>query len=165
MNDDPTAWDGGQVSQASVIKTDAGYHMYYTGADANGFMNIGLATSQDGIEWQKNGPPVLGPESGAWDRRGTYQSRIIETPNGFVMLYNTFGSAPLSAYGLAFSTDGITWEKYQANPILLPDVIPNGVYLASPSLLYLEGTYRLFTEAFTLSRSQTDIYLLTLDAA
>lgn len=160
MSDDPDAWDGGQVSQATVWQTEAGYYMIYTGADKTGFMRLGLARSSDGIQWEKQADPILEPDSNSWDANGTYQARVVETPAGYVMLYKTFGSNPFAAYGLAVSADGENWEKTADNPIILPDILPAGTSLEAPAFLYKDGIYHLFTEGFTTSRSQTDIFLL-----
>ncbi|MEM7117619.1 MAG: extracellular solute-binding protein [Chloroflexota bacterium] len=161
MSDDGAAWDGGQVSQATVWREEGGYKMVYTGADQNGFMRLGLAESADGMSWQKRPNPILEPDANAWDKNGTYQARIVQTPAGYVMLYKTFGSNPFSAYGIALSGDGENWEKTAVNPIILPNILPDGTSLEAPAFLYKDGVYRLYTEGFTTSRSQTDIFLLT----
>ena len=52
------AWDAAQVSDPSVAVTDEGYVMYFTGADAAGIRQVGMATSEDGITWTKYDDPA-----------------------------------------------------------------------------------------------------------
>ena len=54
------SWDAGGLSWPSVVATDDGYAMYYTGVERlRGRGAIGLATSPDGIAWTKHDGPVL----------------------------------------------------------------------------------------------------------
>ncbi len=172
MGADAADWDGGQVSQASVIRSGGQYRMYYTGADRSGFMRIGLAFSEDGITWKKYddpetdeapfaaSDPVLEPDPGSWDRQAAYQSRVVQTPGGLVMVYKTFARQPFASYGIALSADGVHWEKSDRNPVVIPEAVPDGVSLEGPGFLYHDGIYRLYTEAFTGSATQTEIYML-----
>ena len=153
-------WDGGQISQASVVKKDNGYVMSYTGADRRGFMRIGLATSEDGIEWTKHddpatteplfatSDPVIVPELDTWDDGSTYQARMVATPSGWLMSYKTLGAGSPSKIGLAVSDDGIVWHKAEHGPIMNAELIPNSIGFGLHTLVQHEDETRLYVEFF-----------------
>ena len=169
-------WDGGQVSIADVIRTDDGYRMIYTGASDTGLMQIGLAFSDDGINWVKyddptttdapyveSDPIVANGAVGEWDARAAFNGRIAQTSAGWIMLYKNIGSrTERPQVGLAWSEDGIQWEKEEA-PIFGSDVIEEGTWIGLMTLLPVEGTLYLFSEHYTDSRVFTDIYALRAD--
>ena len=65
----PGDFDDTFLLAASVICKDSLLMMYYTGSRANGNRAIGLATSKDGIQWQKcpENPVVAPGGPGSWD--------------------------------------------------------------------------------------------------
>lgn len=171
MSDNEEEWDGGQVSIADVIRTESGYYMYYTGASKTGLMQIGLATSDDGIHWVKyddpntqdslSDPVVMNGADGEWDERAAFNNRVIQTDQGWLMLYKNIGSRTESPQvGLAFSDDGIHWTKNET-PIFGSDIIEDGTWIGFMTLLDYENQIYLYTEHYTNSRTLTDIYLMT----
>jgi predicted GH43/DUF377 family glycosyl hydrolase len=120
----PSTWEAGAVAYCSVIKSAAGYVMFYNGCIANANLNrIGRATSVDGITWQRDTPhnPVLNiGGTGAWDGN-VYLPRVLDVGGKYYMWY-TAEAVPGDQYpriGLATSADsGKTWLKYAQNPVL-----------------------------------------------
>ena len=54
------AWDTNETFSASVLKTESGYNLWYSGWKAGSSQNIGFATSNDGINWTRyQNNPVL----------------------------------------------------------------------------------------------------------
>ena len=167
-------WDGGQVSQASVVKTDSGYVMSYTGADRRGFMRIGIATSADGITWTKlNYPataetpfaesdPVIVPDLDGWDDGSAYMSRMVELSDGWVMVYKSLGAGSGAKLGLAVSNDGLDWHKADAGPIMNSTLIPNALGFGLHAVVEHDAQIRLYTEFFGWEIG-SGIYLLTSD--
>jgi len=119
------AWDHGLILPDQVIETESGFLMYYSGRIADGGnAMIGLATSQDGLIWQKHNDPsndansplfaesdpilVSGP---GWDQRAAWTPNVFRHDDGWMMIYNAFGNL-----GLALSEDGINWKKDNDNP-------------------------------------------------
>ena len=167
-------WDAQQVLAPHVIQTAVGYVMYYSGTNASGAQRIGMATSTDGVQWTKyNDPatveapyvesdPVLQPgESGAWDMGWVHQPRVLQTTDGWAMIYRgtkaTDGNS--MALGIATSTDGIHWVRSASNPVFKPTQIPRSRQFWFHSVLFVNDTYYLFVEG-DISQT-TQIYLAT----
>ena len=116
----PGSWDGDSISDACVLKENAGYKMWYTGqtygaSSADDVFKIGYATSPDGIHWTKySGNPVLTPGSlGSWDDRRVWRPSVIPTGSGYVMYYRgaAIAEGSQAKAGVATSSDGIHWTK------------------------------------------------------
>ncbi|MDX1687645.1 MAG: hypothetical protein R3248_06650 [Candidatus Promineifilaceae bacterium] len=158
------AWDR-RITWPSVVKTDEGLVMYYSGLHS--FTNmIGRATSDDGITWTKyddpettEGPyhesdPVLMPADG-WDGGDVDRPEARLTPEGWVMLYV---GDDLNKRGLAFSDDGINWTPHPDNPVLSTDQSPRpGGTTWDTALLYHDDVYFYYMEIGSLAG--TSIFL------
>lgn len=138
-------WDARGIETVSVLRgPDGKYRMYYDGhgepPDGTPFKDaIGLATSSDGITWEKQGSgPVLAPErpwqsvccdascACAWG--GLLEPSVIydEAEELYKMWYSAFGEKDgISTFriGYATSIDGIAWEAYP-DPVLEPEKSP-----------------------------------------
>jgi predicted GH43/DUF377 family glycosyl hydrolase len=163
-------WDGGQVDVPSVVKTDDGYVMYYSGhaePGNNAGSMIGMATSADGITWTRhpNNPVLTLGDNGAWDSFFVQHPRVVRTPDGWVMSYRSFSSGGSDkAYGLATSADGVTWTKRDDNPYLFnKDLQRRGMWFHT--LVYADGTLHLFVELQRGYQNETDIYAGTLEGS
>lgn len=112
----PTGSNESLVAYASVVKTAAAYWMFYGGSTGGGSptYQIFVATSPDGIGWNRQGLAVGLGSFGSSDAYGAlYPSALFV--NGTFMLFYT-GLASLSPPGnaailLAVSTDGLHWTK------------------------------------------------------
>ena len=106
------AWDEGQVLWPAVIKNGGTYKMWYVSGGA-----IGLATSTDGILWTKEaGNPVL---TDGWDGGGAGAQMVMLEGSTYKMWFRS-GQGATRGIGYATSTDGISWDMYAGNPVLLP---------------------------------------------
>ena len=123
-----SAWEAGSVGLPCVMAVPGGYRMWYAGATTSmqyGPLCIGLATSADGISWQKDTThnPILHPgNAGSWDDSYVSTPRVVRLGNLYFMWYTGAGTW-MGEYrgGLATSPDGITgWVKDPANPVLRP---------------------------------------------
>jgi hypothetical protein len=147
----PGDWDADFVTPSSVIPTDDGFVMYYSGS-SNFFsadLETGRATSVDGIVWAKyddpatteppfaESDPVLraGP-AGAWDETAAWLADVGRTADGWELYYAGRGEGGTSV-GYATSSDGISWVKSETNPIFTPldDPAAPGTLLQSPSFV------------------------------
>ncbi len=85
------AWDAAWTNFVSVIHENSQYVMWYSGATNDNGVNleIGRATSADGILWQKDAHnPVFahGP-SGAWDAGSAWIPKVIRQGAEYTMWY------------------------------------------------------------------------------
>jgi hypothetical protein len=122
------AWDSGGLDFPTVLRTDAGYALVFSGIDPahRDRGSIGIATSADGLEWTKRDDPattdplraasdaVAEPGlCGGFDDRAIAQPRVIDAGDRWVMAYAGY-AGPLDAkatVGLAESRDdGLTWR-------------------------------------------------------
>jgi predicted GH43/DUF377 family glycosyl hydrolase len=159
-------WDYGGVYAPSVVKLGDQYIMLYAATELNGQFNVvGMATSPDGITWQKRADPVFEPSTGGgWDS-GSVQEPRVDLINGeLVMAYTAWGQGQMTAsIGLARSADGDTWERYHANPVMIIDDIPGGGFFHIPNLFAHDSKTYLFAEV--VNGDHTDIWLSILDGA
>lgn len=127
-NGPPGSWDHELLLLDQIVIVGDEQRLYYSGRAASGqSAMIGLAISTDGgRSWEKfNDPendasetrfaesdPIISAGPG-WDSRAAWTPSIWKNESGWVMMYNAFGSL-----GLAFSEDGISWNKYAENPVI-----------------------------------------------
>jgi hypothetical protein len=111
-------WDGDRVSTPTVIAVPGGYKMWYDGWNQINGYSTGLATSTDGVSWNKHGSnPVLTPAGGgAWDNWFSGQVSVLLEGGVYKMWYSGAGDPWQTGY--ATSTDGINWTIYASNPVL-----------------------------------------------
>ena len=128
----PGQWDEKGISRAVVYRNGRDdWRMWYDGSSADGMMQVGYATSPDGIRWTKyEGNPVLRP-SETWEGQKISASSVVCMDGMFYLYYWVPGHyipRQVKKICLAVSRDGITWEK---KGIVL-DADPPGWY-ESPS--------------------------------
>jgi predicted GH43/DUF377 family glycosyl hydrolase len=124
----PGSFDEKGVSCRHVLKIDGQYVMFYEGMDAEAYYCIGIAISDDGINWRKDdageqpGGPVFchAPKgSGRWDARAVGTPFVVPMPDGSYRMYyigaNEGGYDELSTQhqiGMAVS-DGPNFRKWR----------------------------------------------------
>lgn len=135
-------WDDQQVTSPNVFITEDGYVMFYGGANSYSDFQIGRATSEDGFEWEKDSEPII-TITEDWEL-GASQPSVQLTPDGYVMIYK--GGASSGGLGLAFSEDGIEWEKYEDAPVLIGVRTSIRSSFDNATLLYHDETYYLYME-------------------
>jgi len=108
-------YDNQGVSQAKIYFDGTKYLMWYVGL-ANSTAHTLYAESQDGIYWIRPiSSPVLNPGNyGTWDSHTVAPGPVIKDGQLYKMYYLGY-SDPYGQYsiGLATSSDGKIWEKYQ----------------------------------------------------
>ena len=112
------------VDKASVWANK--YVMYYDGT-SGGFESLGLAVSNDGINWQgyNGGAAAVFTGSGvagSWDRAYVSRATVTrESDDLFYMWYSGGESSMDKGIGFATSTDGLTWTRDDENPLFGKD--------------------------------------------
>jgi len=110
----PGQWDSVDVSMPNAWYEDGTWFMLYGGnAVGLGSWRIGLATSNNGVDWTKSASnPVIPENVGQWDS-STEPSSVIKIGNTYYLWYYSIPHQ----IGLATSTDLITWTRHANNPI------------------------------------------------
>ncbi|MBU0487607.1 MAG: T9SS type A sorting domain-containing protein [Bacteroidetes bacterium] len=119
-------WDGKYIESPAVLfdQQSGTYTMWYQGQDTSGWINIGVAFSEDGFSWTKYaGNPVLttGTWLSSWDDMFAAVPSVIAHDGYYEMFYSGvsfYGQWDSVRIGYAISTDGINWIKYPGNPVL-----------------------------------------------
>lgn len=138
------AWDNGGTTPVSVVKVDNLYKMYYIGCSIfTDRSSIGLATSEDGINWTKNPNPVLNGNINSWDY-SISDCDVVINQNTFYLFYSArdYYSDQYKT-GLATSNDGISFNKYNSNPILVQTQTWEEMSVFRPSVIYDENQFKM----------------------
>ena len=111
------SWDDDQVVNPIVIYDEGLYKMWYNGGDGSD-LNIGYATSADGIVWTKyaENPVISVGEEGSWYSRVVGTGPVLVEEGTYKMWFFGFNGTNVRI-GYATSPDGINWTKYE-NPVL-----------------------------------------------
>ena len=119
LNED-VAWEAKDVFNPAAVVKDGKINLLYRAEDFigknNGTSRIGLATSVDGLQFEKLPTPIFYPENDSlksleWDG-GVEDPRVISTDDGrYFMTYTSYdGETARLMY--AISTDLLSWDKY-----------------------------------------------------
>lgn len=119
-------WENGGVYYASVLQVGGQYKMWYTGFCTLATSTIGYAESSDGVTWTKYlfNPVLENGVKGAWDDYNVESPNVVFDGFFYHMWYcawhKDFPLLDKGFYkiGYARSTDGLTWNKYDNNPVL-----------------------------------------------
>ena len=165
----PGAFDSLWVSCPSVIFNGRRYLMWYSSFyDSHaGEGGIGMATSADGIHWTRTneGKPVFtAGAAGAFDDGQVMGPQVLARNGKYYMWYTGMNKvwhrSGIGFYriGLARSRDGIHWIRTNhGRPVL--DVGVHGSYdevqVATPSILYENGQYRMWYAAWAPATGHT----------
>lgn len=153
LKPDPNMWDAFSLAGADVVIRNNKFLMYYMGVlndIPNGETAVGLAESEDGINWKRKNKPVLSKSEEGFDSHKIGVPKVIEDDGGYTMIYRsddgdgTWGGN--SAYGMAQSKDGIKWKKIQKEYVLSENDVDNWYNIWACGLIRVEDTYHLFLE-------------------
>ncbi len=116
-----TGWEE-EINRPVVVKKDGKYLMWYTGqmmpGVIDGSLHIGYAESIDGLVWTRLDKPVLVYDK-TWEKNAVMCPHVIwdEDENIFRMWYSGGEQYEPDAIGYATSKNGISWDKYEGNPV------------------------------------------------
>ncbi|MFH0758177.1 MAG: T9SS type A sorting domain-containing protein [Bacteroidota bacterium] len=145
-------WEGTAVADPTVIFNDSIFHMWYEGTPTKSLsegMQIGHATSPDGIHWTKdtNNPVLEMGTSGKWDDQWVSQPEVIYNGSEYHMWYGgdnrTFEKMSI---GHATSMDGTTWTKDARNPVLISEASGDWDYprVNFPKVIFDGTSFKMF---------------------
>jgi predicted GH43/DUF377 family glycosyl hydrolase len=142
----PGSWDDVSAYFPMVIYDGSTYKMWYSGFDGS-HVRIGYATSPDGMSWTKySGNPILDLGApGTWDDHHVHYPAVVYDGTTYHMWYSG-NDDPHYRIGYASSTDGISWTKHPANPVM--DLGPSGsfdsYYVGQASVFYDGSIFRMW---------------------
>lgn len=165
----PDSFDARWVSCPSALYDGKAYQMWYSSVfdSRMGRGGIGLATSADGLKWQRQnqGAPVLSPgPEGSLDDGQVLGCEVLHDGRQYRMWYTgssrNWHESGICYYRifLASSSDGIQWQRENSGrPVL--DVGPAGshdeVQAATPSILRTDNGYRMWYAAWSPQHNHT----------
>jgi hypothetical protein len=161
-----TDWDR-YTKHSYTLKVNSTYYMYYPGGTSGWkYCHIGVATSDDGINWKKySGNPILSPRASSGDSDRSYSNPYVYYERGsWYMYYSTWrGDGTGWDICMATSDDGFNWTKNSSNPVINNRQQKNvwNFMFFTGSILNDSGTYRMYFYAFAQSGggSQGTAYL------
>jgi hypothetical protein len=175
---EPGQWDDTLLIAPTVVKFRDAHLLYYSNesipAPSGYSRRIGVAVSQDGINWEKyddpstNDPlyaasdPIFEPwvDNGLRDSENTLYPNVVVTEGGLlVMLYQAHNSLDRrdEAIGFAFSEDGLNWTRAAFDPLFSSADIARR-RIGSADMTYHDGTFYIYLELQREYQNQTDIY-------
>jgi hypothetical protein len=137
-------WEGGTnglIFPTAVLFEAGAFKMWYTAFQPGPrqLRVFGYAASPDGLSWTKHPVPVLDVGvAGSWDDAYVAQPSVIHVGPEYRMYYQAGSIATgKRQYGLATSSDGISWTRWPGNPIYTH---PGTVALDPSGLLFFWGS-------------------------
>ena len=125
---------------SSVLWEDGCWVLYFYTWDSISFPSsgvIGRATecivSPAMAKWSPDPEPILTPgAAGEWDQKQVLAPHVLKTDSGYIMYYSGVGASGTQQIGMATSSDGVHWMKYndpattdqpyaESDPVFQPD--------------------------------------------
>lgn len=105
---------------SSVLWQDGCWDLYFYTWDSRSYPSssvIGRITQCVAgpalTEWLPDAEPILKPgTNGDWDDKQVLAPDVLKTDNGYIMYYSGVGASGTQMIGIATSTNGVTWTKY-----------------------------------------------------
>ena len=149
-----------QIAPSTILKLNGIYFLYYYGRGSSQ-LKMGLATSTDGINWNRHpsNPILIADEP--WEGMGVYYANVYEKNNQYEMLYM---NAAGTGFGKATSTDAINWVKDESNPFFTKDQTHNNwasYKIAYPNFIRINNHDRIYYTGFNLNGSPYSIGFVT----
>ena len=123
----PYEWDSVSVSDPCVIADEDTLKMWYIGYDGQGMTQyFGYAWSLDeGLSWEKYPDSVFERAESwdIWDGVQVYSPYVVREDGAYKMWYTGVGLSASLQVGYAVSEDGVSWDRYEGNPIFPPQEI------------------------------------------
>jgi beta-1,2-mannosidase len=109
-------WEARNVLNPSAVIKDNKVHLIYRAQDSNMTSRLGLATSEDGIHFEKQPEPIFYPDNdfmqGYEWKGGVEDPRLVENEDGTYFLTYTAYDGKLARLCIASSKDLKTWIKH-----------------------------------------------------
>lgn len=142
-------WEAEAVNRPHVVQANGVWYMWYTGQNfTRGTSAIGLATSVDGVTWQRAGNEPVLVAAGGWEKTSVMCPFVLFEDGRFRMWYSGGEMYEPDAVGYAESRDGMNWTRHAANPVLKPEGSWEAERVAAAWIVPHEGQYLAFYIGF-----------------
>jgi len=113
---DSASWDAAGVTCFCVRHFPHGYMMWYTAAAPGAHKGFGLATSEDGINWERHPDnPVMEPDTSVT----VWGPEVLYNGERYDMWYVSRGmDGAMDGVSHATSEDGVVWIQSENNPVV-----------------------------------------------
>jgi predicted GH43/DUF377 family glycosyl hydrolase len=105
-----TGFEARGVFNPAVVHDGRRFVMLYRAQDARGVSTIGLATSQDGIRFDRESRPVLAPEAPYERGGGVEDPRLVRIGDRWYLTYTAYNGTD-AQLALAVSPDLRRWDR------------------------------------------------------
>jgi len=105
-------------ASSALVEDDGTWVLYFYTWDSKQYPSasvVGRATSNNPTgPWVVDEKPVLlpSPQAEDWDAKQVLSPHVLKTDTGYVMYYSGVGASGVQMIGMATSSDGVTWTKY-----------------------------------------------------
>ena len=125
----------GEVHRPSVMKHDGAYYVFAVQNEeaVDGPAIMRRWASRDGITWEDE--RVVMTTTQQWENGLSNTAVIVDDDGTWRMLYTGGDEAIGGHFGYAYSPDGVTWTKYESNPVI------RGFYGGDPFLIKIGERY------------------------
>lgn len=150
----------GALALTGFVDPDGTWVLYYHTFTANsqpGYIGRATASTPTG-PWVFDEAPALSPGgAGEWDDMQVMRANVVPVEDSYVMVYAGVTRGGSSQIGMAFSDDGITWEKYddpatteapfaESDPIMKPEAAWEERWLGRPEVVQTDDGWVMLYE-------------------
>lgn len=154
------SWDERAVADPFVFHAGGWMYLMYLGEDRARRQRLGLARSRDGVVWEKlRSSPILevGP-AGAFDENGLGEPAVWTSHGRWWMLYTGRDRAEHRRLGLAYSTDGIRWQRHTESAVLSGSLPWSSKVVCDPEVEVTPGGIRVWFGAGDVAHPAENIH-------
>lgn len=123
----PTNWEATDVSSPTVFRNESTglWCMFYEGRGGGLLGRVGLATSENGTTWVRNGTTPILTETAWWGLNAQVPDDIVKIGDVYYLVYHANPTSSSTGFhtGLATSTNLTTWTVYPNNPLHSADTM------------------------------------------
>ncbi len=141
------------------------YHCFYQFhpfAATNGVMYWGHAVSEDLVKWEQLGVAIA-PDMN-YDRDGCWSGTAVEKDGRLYLIYTGHtekNGKRVQTQNIAYSDDGVVFQKYTGNPVVGESLLPAGTSVADfrdPYVWEKDGTYYMLVGTMEQGAAKVLLY-------
>ncbi|MCL5036066.1 MAG: glycoside hydrolase family 130 protein [Chloroflexi bacterium] len=163
MKPQDEGFDSRNIYNMATIREDGVTYMLYRGEDKSEQPGqctgrIGLATSKDGVHFERPVKPLIVPEHD-YEKRGIEDPRLVKVKDTYYLTYTAY-DGNTARLCLATSKDMNNWQKHGP---LFPEFSPSGNWTKSGAILPEKMKDGLFKDKYVMYFGDTNIWMAFSD--